>query len=366
MIITFLLGFLLALIGQIGSDAMSVISYIVSEDNLHAREGSILVDSLGDKPKGYLDRCIIGDGKIEEELGLQTAQINSFDQIYTAENAIIQARRTFEQIQNNMPVYNTFKDELTDRVQLKNKLNLLSTTRDSGDNYFLNFDIILREMNASIANSATSPNNQEKWVIGSPSENTCDPTTGADTITPEGNTIFNPLRCSPIQRDWINALGEDNSIKKTATVLSHTLDLIKDATVETDTDHESFLGILNSLKGDYNDTYLQEYITTLDLFQTSIQRITSQLKQYTGNNNGLFSFIKCSFIGTNLKIMLKYLKSALGGDVKTIGICLLVVGCSLALSISSTILMIIIINIDIDNNKKNVQLDSQGRVIQFK
>ena len=265
-----------------------------------------------------------------------------------------------------MPVYNTFKDELTDRVQLKNKLNLLSTTRDSGDNYFLNFDIILREMNASIANSATSPNNQEKWVIGSPSENTCDPTTGADTITPEGNTIFNPLRCSPIQRDWINALGEDNSIKKTATVLSHTLDLIKDATVETDTDHESFLGILNSLKGDYNDTYLQEYITTLDLFQTSIQRITSQLKQYTGDNNGLFSFIKCSFIGTNLKIMLKYLKSALGGDVKTIGICLLVVGCSLALSISSTILMIIIINIDIDNNKKNVQLDSQGRVIQFK
>ena len=51
--------------------------------------------------------------------------------------------------------------------------------------------------------------------------------------------------------------------------------------------------------------------------------------------------------------MLKYLRSALGGDVKTIGICLLVVGCSLALSISATILMIIIINLDVENNKKN-------------
>jgi hypothetical protein len=64
--------------------------------------------------------------------------------------------------------------------------------------------------------------------------------------------------------------------------------------------------------------------------------------------------------------MLKYLKSALGGDVKTIGICLLVVGCSLALSISATILMIIIINLDVENNKKKGQVDSQGRVIQFK
>ena len=363
MIITFLLGFFLALIGQIGSDVMSIISFIVSEDNLRATEGSILVDSLGES-KGYLDRCIIGDGKIEEQIGLGTAQINSFDQIYTAENAISQAKGTFQQIQRNLPTYNIFKDELNDRTLLKNKLNLMSITRDSGTNSVLNFDIILREMNESIANLDSSPNNQEKWVIGSPSDNTCGSGSNDDTITPEGNKIFNPLKCSPNQRDWINALDATTSIKKTATVLTHTLDLVKDASDETNAD--SFLGILNSLKDDYKNIYLQAYIDTLDLFQTSIQRITSQLRQYTGNNNGLFSFIKCSFIGTNLKIMLKYLKSALGGDVKTIGICLLVVGCSLALSISATILMIIIINLDVENNKKKGQVDSQGRVIQFK
>jgi hypothetical protein len=364
MIITFLLGFLLALIGQIGSDAMSVISFIVSADNLRATEGSILVDSLGES-KGYLDRCIIGDGKIEEQIGLETDQITSFDQIYTAENAIIQAKETFRQIQENMPTYNIFKDELDDRKLLKKIPNLMSITRDSGTNSVLNFDIILREMNESIANSASSPNNQEKWVIDSPSENTCGSgITNDDNITPVGNTIFNPLKCSPNHRDWIRDLGTDSSIKKTATVLTHTLDLVEDASDGENSN--SFLGILNSLKNDYNTIYLQEYINTLNLFQTSIQRITSQLRQYTGNNNGLFSFINCSFIGTNLKIMLKYLKSALGGDVKTIGICLLVVGCSLALSISATILMIIIINFDVENNKKTGQVDSQGRVIQFK
>jgi hypothetical protein len=197
MIITFLLGFLLALIGQIGSDAMSVISFIVSEDNLRATEGSILVDCLGDESKGYLDRCLIGDGKIEEQIGLGTAQITSFDQIYTAENAIIQAKETFQQIQTNMPTYNTFNDELNDRTLLKKIPNLMSITRDSGSYSVLNFDIILKEMNESIANSASSPNNQEKWVIDSPSENTCGSGSNDDTITPEGNKIFNPLKCSP-------------------------------------------------------------------------------------------------------------------------------------------------------------------------
>ena len=78
--------------------------------------------------------------------------------------------------------------------------------------------------------------------------------------------------------------------------------------------------------------------------------------------------------------MLKYLKTALGKDVKTIGICLDIVGCSLALSISSTILLIVIINIAIDENKKKLKeeeeeeqrknipeypQDKSGRVIRY-
>ena len=139
-----------------------------------------------------------------------------------------------------------------------------------------------------------------------------------------------------------------------------------EANTVDDTDGtNSFLEVINDLGTKYG-AFLDVYSIQLGNFKSLIHRITGKLRDFSGDNNGLFSFIKCNFIGTNLKIMLKYLKSALGGDVKTIGICLLVVGCSLALSISSTILMIIIINIDIDNNKKNVQLDSQGRVIQFK
>ena len=90
--------------------------------------------------------------------------------------------------------------------------------------------------------------------------------------------------------------------------------------------------------------------------------------------NQTFSFIQCNFIGTNLKIVLKYLKSALGKDIYTVGICFLIVGCSLLLSISSTILLIVVINTDIDKNKKEIKekdnipeyrINSEGRVIRY-
>ena len=69
------------------------------------------------------------------------------------------------------------------------------------------------------------------------------------------------------------------------------------------------------------------------------------LRQYNNNRDDyIFSFINGKVIGTNLKILTKYIKSILGNDVKTMGICLIVVGFSLALSIPFTILFIIIIN----------------------
>ena len=75
-----------------------------------------------------------------------------------------------------------------------------------------------------------------------------------------------------------------------------------------------------------------------------------------------------------MKIVLKYLKYSLGEDIYTVGICLVIVGFSLIFSISSTILLIVIINIDLEKNKKlsqdtevpNYPVTNDGRVIQFK
>ena len=96
-----------------------------------------------------------------------------------------------------------------------------------------------------------------------------------------------------------------------------------------------------------------------------INRITQFLTNYIREGES-FSFLNGHFIQVNLKILLKYLKHSLGKDLYTVGICLVVVGFSLILSISSTILLIVVINIGIkeDMEMKNMHpTQSPGGIV---
>jgi len=52
-------------------------------------------------------------------------------------------------------------------------------------------------------------------------------------------------------------------------------------------------------------------------------------------------------------------------DLYTVGVCLCVVGCSLALSISSTILLIVLINIELKKNQEMKRIAQTGGVTEF-
>jgi len=110
----------------------------------------------------------------------------------------------------------------------------------------------------------------------------------------------------------------------------------------------SLINVLDHLKDQYID-YLSGYTSVLEFLQEKIGRITGVVSNYTTEGD-TFSFLNGQFIKRNLKILLKYLKNSLGKDLYTVGICLVIVGFSLILSISSTILLIVIINLDINQN----------------
>ena len=177
-----------------------------------------------------------------------------------------------------------------------------------------------------------------------------------DLIT-DSSKPFNLWKCKPLYRDWIqNKADSNDKTKIEAQILTDTLNLLEKAKDLADTN--SYLKSLEDLKVPY-DNFLDQYIKALDGFDNTIGEMMEKLEPYIGENDDeFFSFINGKFIKINLKIMLKYLKSILGGNVKTIGICLYIVGCSLALSISSSILLIVIINISIEQNKK--ELDSEN------
>ena len=361
MIIIFLLGSIFCLVGKVGSDTMSLISFIVSVDNTE----NVIIDKLGDS-KSYLDRCINGDGDIISEIGIDN-RVDSFNAINNVENQIITAKANFTSLRDNPIIYSIYKTLLDKRVDLTDDTLSLIPIDNSDDS--LNFKTKLSELNNDISQLTDENYKKESWGVNGDREIECtSDNIGTQTEYYSSPTIFHPQTCPPSYRKWISEINPTNNIKKNAQIITDIIELINDANdyeideEVTDVDYDSFADnaiykkILFRLKIKYR-TLLNTYIGALDAFQNEINRITRSIREYIGEGNGLFDFIKCNFIGTNLKIILKYLKVALGTNVYTVGVCLLVVGCSLILSISSTILLIVVINVSIDENKKKIKLE---------
>ena len=364
MIIVFLFGSLFTLIGKVGEDAMSIISFLVSDDNLGENKETILLSSA----KDYLGICINGDGKLDDKLGFDTDAMNSFDDLKNAQSDINYAKNQFESKLEMVTYSNTIR-ELAERRSLKTSSFFLLREDDIESNP-LNLAVLLETINEN----PYTKGKKEKWTIDCVENTECNPGNNDDADidnSHDDEMCFKPEKCLPSYRDWIQESDTPENIKKNAQIIADMKSLIEKAFVkgagETYQVFNESLGIL----GNAYYAFLNQYITALTHFNNTIDKITSDLNKYTGEDAGIFSLINCNFVGKNIKVMLKYLKEALGGDVYTIGVCLILVGCSLALSISFTILLIIVINADIDNNKKKKDipeyaLNSGGRVVQYK
>ena len=335
MIIVLLVGSLFALIGKVGSDAMSFISYVVSDENIGEGGDGVLLDQ-NEEFKNYTTRCIGGDGKIEEELGLDLNQINSINNISDSENQIKDAKRQFTE-KKEFLTYNHYIQELEKRVAYTD-LKLLPV-RDITN--FIDFDTYFSSMK-----ELTSSLN-ENWEIGS--GNSCSET--EHYLSHSGEVLtFDLNNCYPSSRYPDTEESIAVNLRNNAKIISDFRKFIENANKEDSTTNSPYYRqTLKDLRDKYN-VYLTSYIDALDKFNSTIYRVTGKLNEYTGGSEA-FSFANCKFIETNLKIILKYLKEVFGGDIYTIGVCLILVGCSLALSISFTILLIIVINANIDANK---------------
>ena len=298
--------------------------------------------------------------------------IGSFNNIGDAQNKIIYAKNEFQSKMTRV-TYSKIEEELNNRGNFNT--DLLSLIRDNDDEDKLNFGVLLRGIN----NDAKSQEQKEKWDTScTTSDYQCIPEGDPDPISAhdsEPETIcLHPSKCMPINRDWIKTIvdlatpsdSEKRFIDKVK-IIDHMSEIVGKANSDDD---DSFKNLLKDV-GDSYTLFLESYITALGAFEQAIDRITRQLNEYTGGDGGIFSFINCKFIGTNMKIILKYLKESLGNDFYTVGVCLILVGCSLILAISSTILLIIIINVDIEKKKeleknKGYEINNEGRVIGYR
>ena len=202
-------------------------------------------------------------------------------------------------------------------------------------------------MNNAISSKSTI---KEKWGLnGDESKKCIDGTDGFE----EGEFTLHPKECRPLNRDRVSS--SDQNIKDYAKIVSSIVDLVKQLEIG------SFKGKISTLEGKYN-RYLNSYIGMINFLNTTINSLIGEIKELAGDGK-IFSFVNGKFIGTNFKIILKYLKDSLGGDFYNVGICLILIGFSLLLSVSSTILLLSIIN---NGLKKNIENENNPRAIREK
>ena len=339
MILSFLIGSIIALVGRIGDDAMSLVSYILSEENFES-EDPLLLEKMGDAKK-YLSICLHGNGSLESEFDLGDS-LDAIEDIDDVLNQLDNITYQFIQIKNNLPSFKTFFEQIKNRTDYETSEFGLFGVSDTQSNIALS--LFLTSLNRKI--EATGK--EESWDIDGDKTKIC--VSGSDDFEP-GNYKLHPSTCKPRDRDWISKASSE--ITDYAEIVSTIVDLVNKLNDEND---GSFKNKLNKLNKTY-DEYIGSYIGMANFLKETINGLIGRLRETVGDGQ-IFSFLNGKFIGTNIQIILKYLKYSLGQDLYNVGLCLLIVGCSLILSISSTILLIVIINVALEENINNEKINN--------
>jgi len=332
---TLLIGFFFTLLGTVGKDLISVVEFLVSDQNLEKGESAIL---LGEASK-YLTKCINGDGELKTVLDLNLDSMDIIDELKEASKTLDNIANQTESLKDTKIAYNNYKQEFD---KIKNyQTNDFYLVKYADNTNPLKFATYVSRLNTEVSSrndywDLTCANNYHscEYVENSHSQQFC---------------ISFPSCETKNANSWYTSSSENSNI---VSAFIDSIKLAKHPTSEKSVDKA--LSVLNN-KYTY---YLTTQTGSLRVFNDTINKLTGIFTDFTGEND-IYSILNCKFIGRNVKVILKYLDKALGTNFYTVGVCLLIAGISMCISISLTILLNIIININIpgqsNNDIENVQ-----------
>ena len=344
MFILFMGGSWFTLAGTIGGDLVNVISFLISKDNLGEDKDTIILGNV----KQYLNKCFNDEGNILNELGFHS-NMNYFEKLKKSLIQIEEIKNQFNDKLNKF-VYTEYLEELTERLNFNSPEFELVSVNDGITPYSYNFVELLNGIN-SYSNTYVK---KEKWDITSTSTNVCS-STNPDDSGHSTTIIYHPKNCYPTIKPWVNgeASLRDNQIK-----LDDMKELIELANKESDSD--SIKSLLNGLNTDYSD-FLGKEIESLGIFIDKIKVITDIVKNYTSEDDELFSFMNCNYLKPDVQVILFYLKNSVSNDIYEVGVYLLIAAFSMPFAISFTILLIVITNEEVQKNKEELNKDKNTK-----
>ena len=344
MFILFMGGSWFTIAGTIGGDLVNVISFLISKDNLGENKDTIILGNV----KQYLNKCFNDEGNILNELGFHSNMIY-FENLKKSLIQIEEIKNQFNDKLNKF-VYNDYLEELTERLQFNSPEFELVSVNDGITPNSYNFVELLKGINSY----SNTHDKKENWDIKSTSTNECS-SANPDDSGHSTTITYHPKYCYPTIKPWVNneASLSDNKIK-----LNDMKDLIESANKESDSN--SIISLLNGLNTDYS-SFLETEITSLGIFIDKIKVITDIVKNYTSEDDELFSFMKCNYLRPDVEVILFYLKNSISNDLYEVGVYLLIAAFSMPFAISFTILLIVITNEEVQKNKEELNKDKKSK-----
>ena len=315
---TLLIGSIFTLFGTVGKDLISVVEYLVSDKNLDKPEPILLADAAQ-----YLKKCVNGDGDINEQLQLNVDSLENVDLLNTA---IVNIDKIIAEVQDiksgkkGKIAYNAYNNLYTDRINYKSDFAILGE-----GNAIMSFSDTLNTLN--------QVQTKIKW------SNSCVSQTPFKLCSEDFSTVGeNSHTCVDLKGCTTDKItGISGTVGQDLNTFVSIINLEKD-----DTNSKSLAKVLNELNSAYN-AFLDAEKANLLTYRDAISSLTGIFDNLLGDGN-LFSLLNCLFIGRNVKILLKTLEKSLGTNFYTVGICLVIAGIAMLISISFTILLNIIFN----------------------
>ena len=320
MFFTFLIGSMFTIIGSLGKDFVSVIDFFISPDNLNVDGKEPLL--LGDQGK-KLNKCFNGNGDILNELGINLNTADALEKLRVAKQKIVLARNKFNELSSGRHTYDVLVDAINDRINY-NTLDFYAVKVGGTASDSLHLSTLLNNLNN---------NKSPKYSFSCTAD-------GCSQGASGGSACYSAKECT---LTGVFSSGDDS-------VTAQKIEVIK-SLVNTAKSSDGVYEKTAALETLYS-AFLTAEVNTLNFFESTINNMDNVFQEYTGDNGGVFDFVNCKFLATNVKVILKNLKDNLGSDFYTVGICLIISGCAIAVSIIFTILLIIIINQSVDANKK--------------
>ena len=341
MFISLIFGSVFAFVARIGNDGMSLVYFILSKENLENNINPLIVGNSEDFKKVMII-ILHGNGNIENEFYSELLGLNFENLIFDKMDNLIQK---FNRTKNNLPSFSSFLEQIQIRDDyLSDDFSLLEIS-DSESPIYLKSSLESLNTNIKIYSDK-----KEIWSINGDIENKC--SNGIDSFK-EGKYIFHPKYCKPLNRDWISS--SHHNIKDYAIIISSIVDIINKLNTG------SFPEKLSSLNLKYNE-YLDSYIDMLNFLKMTLNNLIGEIldKSESGTILGIFNG---KFIGINLNIILNYIKILFGEDLYKVGISLIIIGFSSIISISSTIVLISIINYIL---KQKIEVENKPNITREK